>query len=171
MGFEEEVPPVPDRLAEVKMLDRLEASWLSQPYNRYYMQEDLRQTKMEYAQYNLKVSSTPCRQPKSFSSTASSSACSHSLSHTLHADSTDTARWGQEASPSPRSIFQLIQTHLFWAWTQYYLWPQPCCQQNFCGSVFVDNQLCCIPSDQLALQIWRKLRYLRKGEADVVIDS
>jgi hypothetical protein len=37
------------------MLDRLEKSWLDQPYNRYYMQEDLRQTKMEYAQYNLKV--------------------------------------------------------------------------------------------------------------------
>jgi len=28
------------------MLDRLEQSWLDQPYNRYYMQEDLRQTKM-----------------------------------------------------------------------------------------------------------------------------
>lgn len=37
------------------MLDRLELSWLNQPYNRYYMQEDLRQTKMEYAKYNLEV--------------------------------------------------------------------------------------------------------------------
>ena len=39
------------------MLDRLEKSWLSQPYNRYYMQEDLRQTKMEYTKYNLEVTS------------------------------------------------------------------------------------------------------------------
>jgi hypothetical protein len=55
MGFEEAVPPVPDRLAEIKMLDRLEQSWLDQPYNRFYMQEDLRQTKMEYTKYNLQV--------------------------------------------------------------------------------------------------------------------
>lgn len=39
------------------MLDRLEQSWLNQPYNRFYMQEDLRQTKMEYAKYNLEVTS------------------------------------------------------------------------------------------------------------------
>ena len=55
MGFEEVVPPVPDRLAEIKMLDKLETSWINQPFYRYYMQEDLRQTKMEYAQYNLTV--------------------------------------------------------------------------------------------------------------------
>jgi hypothetical protein len=72
MGFEEAVPPVPDRLAEVKMLDRLEESWLNQPYYRYYMQEDLRQTKMEYAQYNLKVKGYSRRLVKSFSSTVSS---------------------------------------------------------------------------------------------------
>jgi hypothetical protein len=72
MGFEEAVPPVPDRLAEVKMLDRLEESWLAQPYNRYYMQEDLRQTKMEYAQYNLKVRCLSRRLARSFFSTASS---------------------------------------------------------------------------------------------------
>ena len=72
MGFEEVVPPVPDRLAEIKMLDRLEQSWLDQPYNRYYMQEDLRQTKMEYASYNLKVSTILFRLARSFSSIASS---------------------------------------------------------------------------------------------------
>lgn len=66
MGFEEAVPPVPDRLAELKMLDRLEQTWLDQPYNRYYMQEDLRQTKMEYAQYNLKVSRFLRRPVRSF---------------------------------------------------------------------------------------------------------
>jgi hypothetical protein len=61
MGFEEVVPPVPDRLAEVQMMDRLEKSWLDQPFNRYYMQEDLRQTKMEYATYNLTVTPAPPR--------------------------------------------------------------------------------------------------------------
>lgn len=55
MGFEEAVPPVPDRLAEIKMIDKLEQTWLDQPYYRFYMQEDLRQTKMEYARYNLEV--------------------------------------------------------------------------------------------------------------------
>ena len=55
MGFEEAVPPVPDRLDEVQMIDRLYANWIDQPYNRYYMQEDLRQTKMEYAKYNIAV--------------------------------------------------------------------------------------------------------------------
>lgn len=92
MGFEEVVPPVPDRLAEVKMLDRLEQTWLDQPYNRYYMQEDLRQTKMEYAQYNLKVKNIPRRPARSFSSIASSSAPSPSPWPTSLADSTDTVR-------------------------------------------------------------------------------
>jgi len=55
MGFEEAVPPVPDRLAEVQMIDRMERSWLDQPFYRYYMQEDLRRPKMEYAHYNLTV--------------------------------------------------------------------------------------------------------------------
>ncbi len=49
------MPPVPDRLQEIKMLDRLEQSWLDQPYNRYYMHEDVRRSKMEYAKYNLSV--------------------------------------------------------------------------------------------------------------------
>jgi hypothetical protein len=66
------VPPVPDRLAEIKMLDRLEESWLNQPYYRYYMQEDLRQTKMEYAAYNLKVLPPIGRQGKNSCLTVSS---------------------------------------------------------------------------------------------------
>ena len=57
MGFEEEVPPVPDRLAEIQMLDRLEKSWDDQLYVRYNMNEDLRQSKMEYARYNNTVRS------------------------------------------------------------------------------------------------------------------
>ena len=35
------------------MLDKIEDSWLKQPYYRYYMQEDIRRNKMEYASYNL----------------------------------------------------------------------------------------------------------------------
>ena len=57
MGFEEEVPPVPDRLAEIKMLDKLEKSWDDQLYVRYNMNEDVRQSKMEYACYNITVHS------------------------------------------------------------------------------------------------------------------
>lgn len=60
------------------MLDRLEQSWLDQPYHRYYMQEDLRQTKMEYAQYNIAVLPPPHSQGESFSRTASFSAPSPS---------------------------------------------------------------------------------------------
>lgn len=72
MGFEEEVPPVPDRLAEIKMMDKLEQSWFDQPYNRYYMNEDLRQTKMEYQNYNGQVPSLPLRRAASSSPTVCS---------------------------------------------------------------------------------------------------
>ena len=50
------MPPVPDRLAEIKMINRIEKSWLSQPYYRYVMQEDVRRPKLEYSNYNLTVS-------------------------------------------------------------------------------------------------------------------
>jgi hypothetical protein len=61
MGFEEATPPVPERLAEIQMMDRLERSWLEQPYYRYYMQEDSRRAKMEYSRYNLTVHLPPHR--------------------------------------------------------------------------------------------------------------
>lgn len=49
------MPPVPDRLAEIRMIDRIEKNWIDQPYNRYYMQEDVRKSKMDYSGYNLNV--------------------------------------------------------------------------------------------------------------------
>lgn len=73
MGFEEAVPPVPDRLSELRMLDRLEQTWLDQPNYRFYMQEDLRQTKMEYAKYNIEVKYRRFRQEENILPTASSS--------------------------------------------------------------------------------------------------
>jgi hypothetical protein len=73
MGFEEAVPPVPDRLSELRMLDRLEQTWLDQPNYRFYMQEDLRQTKMEYAKYNIEVKYIRFRQEENILPTASSS--------------------------------------------------------------------------------------------------
>lgn len=103
MGFEEAVPPVPDRMAEIQMLDRLEQTWLDQPYNRYYMQEDLRQTKMEYAQYNLKVSRFLRRPVRSFFWIASSSASSPSPLLTSLAGFTLIPRSEAEEFPSPKS--------------------------------------------------------------------
>ena len=49
------MPPVPGRLDEIKMMDKVEESWLSQPYYRYYISEDVRKAKWNYNNYNLKV--------------------------------------------------------------------------------------------------------------------
>ncbi len=94
---------MPDRLQEVQMLDRLEQSWLDQPYNRYYMQEDLRQTKMEYANYNLTVPPFTIRQGESFSRTASCSALSLFRLPTSPEGFTPTGPLVQEVFPSQRS--------------------------------------------------------------------
>lgn len=43
------MPPVPDRKAELEGIYKLEQSWLKQPQYKFYMNESLRQPKMEYA--------------------------------------------------------------------------------------------------------------------------
>ena len=50
MGFEEVVPPVPDRLQEIESINRLEENWASQSYHKYYMNESLRRPKMAFAE-------------------------------------------------------------------------------------------------------------------------
>lgn len=46
MGFETAIPPIPTREQELYSIQKLEESWLNQPYHKYYMNEDLRQPKM-----------------------------------------------------------------------------------------------------------------------------
>jgi hypothetical protein len=46
MGYEEAIPPVPTREQEVQMIEKFEESWLNQPWNRFYMNENLRIAKM-----------------------------------------------------------------------------------------------------------------------------
>lgn len=46
MGFETAIPPIPKREDELYAIQKLEESWLSQPYYKYYMNEDLRRPKM-----------------------------------------------------------------------------------------------------------------------------
>ena len=55
MGFEEAIPPVPDRLQEVKGMERLQNNWLSQKYYKYYMNEAVRIPKMAFADRLNKV--------------------------------------------------------------------------------------------------------------------
>lgn len=85
------------------MLDRLEQSWLDQPYHRYYMQEDLRQTKMEYAQYNLAVTQSQLRPGENSSRTAFCLAQSPYPWPTSPRGFTSTGPSIQEASPSLKS--------------------------------------------------------------------
>ena len=46
MGWEEEIPAVPTRQQEKEFIADLEKNYLSQPYNKLYMSEALRRTKM-----------------------------------------------------------------------------------------------------------------------------
>jgi hypothetical protein len=55
MGFETKIPPIPNRTQEIKAMQDLEQSWLSQPFYKYYMNEDLRRPKMEFADRQNKV--------------------------------------------------------------------------------------------------------------------
>lgn len=48
MGYETNVPAVPSRSDELQMLTRMEDSWLSQPFYKFYMNENLRRRKMEH---------------------------------------------------------------------------------------------------------------------------
>lgn len=55
MGFETKVPPLPRREEEIYAIEKLEESWLNQPYHKYYMNEDVRRPKMEHAERQNKV--------------------------------------------------------------------------------------------------------------------
>ena len=55
MGFETKIPPIPTRTQEIKAMQDLEQSWLNQPFYKYYMNEDLRRPKMEFADRQNKV--------------------------------------------------------------------------------------------------------------------
>ena len=55
MGFETKVPPLPRREEEIYFIEKLEESWLNQPYHKYYMNEDVRKPKMEFAERQNKV--------------------------------------------------------------------------------------------------------------------
>ncbi|KAM3136382.1 hypothetical protein pb186bvf_011517 [Paramecium bursaria] len=53
MGFEEAIPPIPDRQQELRYIHKVEESFRAQPLYKLYMNEALRTRKMEYAEnYN-----------------------------------------------------------------------------------------------------------------------
>ncbi len=85
------------------MLDKIEDSWLKQPYYRYYMQEDIRRNKMEYASYNLNVSWITYRPEENSSSTAFSSASLRFRSPITPENTTLLTPGAPQASPLQKS--------------------------------------------------------------------
>ena len=68
----------------------------------------------------------------------------------------------QAAFPSQNSTFLLMKAYLLRARAQCDLRPQQSSQQDLCLSLFAEHMLFVFPSDQLALQIWRKLRQINQ---------
>lgn len=49
MGFEDQVPPVPSRQQEIQYIENMKQNFLAQPYHKQYMNEALRETKIEHS--------------------------------------------------------------------------------------------------------------------------
>lgn len=77
----------------------------------------------------------------------------------------------QAAFPSQNSTFLLMKAYLLRARAQCDLRPQQSSQQDLRLSLFAEHMLFVFPSDQLALQIWRKLRYFLEGQKDALINN
>ena len=49
MGFEDQIPPIPNRDQEKRYIATVEKSFYDQPLYKFYMNEALRERKMDYA--------------------------------------------------------------------------------------------------------------------------
>ena len=58
MGYEAEVPPVPDRNAEKELINQIKNSFQKQPFYKYYMPEAPRLSKMYYKELTANYSAT-----------------------------------------------------------------------------------------------------------------
>ena len=124
------MPPVPGRLDEIKMIERIEESWLSQPYYRYYINEDVRKAKWNYNNYNLKVLWFWSRSDRNSSQTASFSVPSPYHSPTTPGDSTLTADWEHPESHLSRGKPYSMQIDLLRQAKDRWIRQKQGCKQN-----------------------------------------